>query len=111
MSTTVQDTPLNITSELVQLTAPFDAMHLAQLSAFAFAIPQLYFCREYIALDEQVALDKSLQRLQKGILEQQFSLEKLAELLAEREFFGAKEVRLRLAPEPESWDDITSHDI
>jgi len=111
MSTIVQDTPSPISSELAQLSAPFDAMHLAQLSAFAFAIPQLYFCREYLALEEQVALESVLQRLQKGITEQQFSVQKLTELLAEREFFGAKEVRLRLAPEPESWDDIASHDI
>jgi len=111
MSTTVQDTPLPITSELAQLTAAFDAMHLAQLSAFAFAIPQLYFCREYLAFEEQEALTKILLRLQKGITEQQFTLARLTELLDEREFFGAKEVRLRLAPEPDSWDDIASHDI
>jgi len=111
MPTTVQDTPLSITPELAQLTASFDAMHLAQLSAFAFAIPQLYFCREYLELDEQTAVNAVLQRLQKGITEQQFSLERLAELLAEREFFGSKETRLRLAPEPDSWEEIASHDI
>lgn len=106
MPTTVQDTPSNISLELIQLSQPFDAMHLAQLCAFAFSVPQLYFCREYLALAEPLALDKALQRLQKGLTEQQFSIEKLAELLEERDFFATGEAQLRLAPEPESWEDI-----
>lgn len=106
MPNTVHDTLSNISPELTQFTQSFDAMYLAQLSAFAFAIPQLYFCREYLLLDEQDAIDNALQRLQKGITEQHFSLERLTELAEEREFFDAEEARLRLAPEPESWNDI-----
>ena len=96
-----QQTPLT----LEQLVKPLDAMQLAQLSAFAFAIPQLYFCREYLNSDEQVAIEACVLRLQKGLDEQTFSLESLSTLLAEKAFFDSEEARLRLAPEPD-FEDI-----
>ena len=101
MSVTAHDTPSAIMPELMLLVSPLDAMHLAQLAAFAFSIPQLYFCREYLVLTEQDAFAQSLQRLQKGINEQQFNVDTLTTLLAERDYFDADEARLRLAPAPE----------
>ena len=76
-------------------------MHLAQLTAFAFALPQLYFCREYLQLDEKITSNKCLQRLQTGLNNEAFTLEKLSDLLTEREFFESQEARSRLAPEPD----------
>lgn len=86
---------------LEQLTKSLDAMHLAQLTAFAFAIPQLYFCREYLHADEQVTINKCLQRLKNGLKKQIFSVEKLTELLVHKEYFDSQEARSRLAPEPD----------
>ena len=91
----------NISAALEELTTPLNAMHLAQLSAFAYAIPQLYFCREYLQCDEQKAIEKFLQRLQAGLSNETFTIEKLNELLADKEYFTADEVRSRLAPEPD----------
>ncbi|MCP4324478.1 MAG: hypothetical protein GY787_21985 [Alteromonadales bacterium] len=93
--------PTNISTELEQLTTPLDAMHLAQLTAFALTIPQLYFCREYLQLDEQAITNKCLQRLQSGLNSETFTLERLNELLTDRDYFTADEVRSRLAPEPD----------
>lgn len=101
MSLLMPNTPLNISAPLEQLSKQLDAMHLAQLSAFAYAIPQLYFCREYLQCDEQAAIEKSLQRLQTGLSNETFTLDRLSELLADREYFTADEVRSRLAPEPD----------
>jgi len=101
MSLFMPNTPLNISAPLEQLSKQLDAMHLAQLSAFAYAIPQLYFCREYLQSDEQVAIENCLQRLQTGLSNATFTVEKLNELLADRDYFTAEEVRSRLAPEPD----------
>ncbi|WP_022939913.1 hypothetical protein [Psychromonas hadalis] len=95
------NTLLNISVSLEQLTRQLDAMHLAQLSAFAFSIPQLYFCREYLQLDEQTISKKCLQRLQSGLNSETFTVEKLTALLADKEYFSAAEARSRLAPEPD----------
>lgn len=101
MPDTPQDNPSTITPTLEQLTTSLDAMHLAQLTAFAFAIPQLYFCREYLHADESVVIQACLQRLQKGLNEQTFSVDDLSHLLVDKEYFEAKDARLRLAPEPD----------
>lgn len=101
MTTTSHTNNTDIDSPLKQLTAPLDAMHVAQLTAFAFAIPQLYFCREYLQLNEQDAIRSCLTRLQRGLGEQVFTIETLIELLKDRDYFTAEEARLRLAPEPD----------
>lgn len=101
MTNNPQDSNANNQLSLEQLTTSLDAMHLAQLTAFAFAIPQLYFCREYLQQDEQEAIKLCLQRLQRGLNEAQFSIASLTELLTERDYFDSEEARLRLAPEPD----------
>lgn len=95
------NTSLNISASLEQLALPLDAMHLAQLSAFAFSIPQLYFCREYLQLDEKITHSKCLQRLQSGLNNEVFTVEKLTDYLVDKEYFSAEEVRSRLSPEPD----------
>ena len=97
MSTSDSQKPSN----LAQLVSSLDAMHIAQLCAFAFAIPQLYFCRLYLQNEEKVAIDACFARLQTGLDEQLFTLETLTNLLIERDYFTADEARSRLAPEPD----------
>ncbi len=82
-----------------QLTKNLDAMHLAQLTAYAFTIPQLFFCREYLQLDEQTAIAQCMQRLQSGLSDKTFTVENLETLLTDRDYFEAEEARLRLGPE------------
>jgi hypothetical protein len=97
MPTQIQENSLTIE----QLVSPLDAMQIAQLSAFAFGIPQLYLCREYLNSDEQVAIEGCLKRLFKGLNENTFTLEMLTALLAEKDYFESDEARSRLAPEPD----------
>lgn len=98
MPTNLQVSTVDICPELCQLSKTCDAMQLAQLTAFAFAIPQLYLCREYLLFDEQQAITACLQRLQKGLSATTFSIDDLKALLAEGDFFDSEEARLRLAP-------------
>lgn len=88
-------------SALIQLTQPLDAMNLAQLTSFAYGLPPLYFCREYLDMDEQTAISHCLQRLENGINTQEFTLEKLTSLLADKDYYDDYEARLRLEPAPE----------
>lgn len=101
MSNTGQDNQSNLSSSLAQLTLQLDAMHIAQLTSFAYGLPPLYFCREYLQLDEQTAISHCLQRLEHGINNQDFSLERLTVLLAEKDYYDDYEARLRLGPKPE----------
>lgn len=89
-----------INLSLIQLTQDYDAMQLSQLCAFAFTIPQLYFCREYLAFDEKDAIEACLKRLEKGVKSDIFTLVELKEIVVEKEFYDSEEARLRLAPEP-----------
>lgn len=101
MSNTGQDHQSNLSSSLTQLTQQLDAMHIAQLTSFAYGLPPLYFCREYLQLDEQTAISHCLQRLENGINNQDFSLERLTVLLEEKDYYDDYEARLRLGPKPE----------
>lgn len=101
MSTNANTSRDNINSSLILLTANYDAMQLAQLSAFAFSIPQLYFCREYLSYDESEAIEQCLQRLNNGLNEQLFTVDDLLKLSSEKEFFDSNEARLRLSPDTE----------
>lgn len=106
MSNTSQDNPTtaNLSAanqSLQQLTKSLDAMHLAQLASFAYGLPPLFLCREYLDLDEATAIKQCLQRLDNGLHKQDFSLERLTLLLAERDYYDDYEARLRLGPEPE----------
>ncbi|SQD78525.1 hypothetical protein [Moritella yayanosii] len=98
MSSTGQDQSIANIS-LAQLAQPLDAMHIAQLTSFAYGLPPLYFCREYLAQDEKTAIGHCLQRLANGMSNQEFTLEQLTVLLAERDYYDDDEARLRLGPE------------
>ncbi|WP_413702013.1 hypothetical protein ACLKMH_11105 [Psychromonas sp. KJ10-10] len=97
MPTQSSENPLS----LEQIVSSLDAMQIAQLCAFALAIPQLYLCRLHLQDEEKVAIDACLIRLQKGLNEQLFTLEVLNNLLSERDYFASDEARLGLAPEPD----------
>ena len=81
-----------------QLTKTLDAMHLAQLTAFAFTLPPLYFCREYLTLDDQSIIEHCQQRLLNLMQKDQITLQQLTQLLLEKEYFNAYEAHLRVAP-------------
>jgi len=86
--------------EFEKITLTLNAMHFAQLTAFALGLPQLYFCREYLALDEDTAITYCKQRLLNLIANQEITLEQLVHLLTEKDYFDDYEARLRLAPAP-----------
>lgn len=86
--------------EFEKITITLNAMHFAQLTAFALNLPQLYFCREYLALDEETAINHCKQRLLNLIANQEITLEQLIYLLTEKDYFDEYEARLRLAPSP-----------
>lgn len=99
MSNTKQDNQLAINPSLIQLTQQLDAMHLAQLASFAYGLPPLFLCKTYLDLTEENAFAQCLQRLDNGLNKQDFTLEKLAQLLEERDYYDDYEARLRLGPE------------
>ncbi|MFT5880573.1 MAG: hypothetical protein ACI86X_001702 [Moritella sp.] len=101
MSNICPDNQSNLRMSLTQLTQQLDAMHIAQLTSFAYGLPPLFFCREYLQLDEQTAIGHCLQRLENGINNQDFTFEKLTALLAENDYYDDYEARLRLGPKPE----------
>lgn len=98
MSNTCQNQSIANIS-LAQLTQSLDAMHIAQLTSFAYGLPPLFLCREYLDQDEQTAINHCLQRLDNGLSNQDFTLETLTVLLAEKDFYDDYEARLRLGPE------------
>jgi len=100
MSTNVHAVSNNNDLSLIQLTEHYDAMQIAQLCAFAFSIPQLYFCREYLAFDEPDVIKECQSRLNIGLKSGIFTLTKLQKLASEKDFYDSEEARLRLAPEP-----------
>lgn len=100
MSDTFPDNQAQLITSLEQLTTQLDAMHLAQLTSLAFDLPKLYFCREYLDLDEKDAIHLCQQRLQDGVNNQKFTLEYLIQLLSVKDYFDSEDARLRLAPEP-----------
>lgn len=85
--------------EFEKITLTLNAMHFAQLTAFAFGLPQLYFCREYLKLDEETAIQHCKQRLLNLIANREITLQQLIHLLTEKDYFNADEARLRLGPE------------
>jgi hypothetical protein len=101
MSNICQDNQSNLSISLAQLTQQLDAMHIAQLTSFAYGLPPLFFCREYLQLDEQTAIGHCLQRLENGINNQDFTFDKLTVLLADNDYYDDYEARLRLGPKPE----------
>ncbi|MDX2320882.1 MAG: hypothetical protein QNK26_09855 [Moritella sp.] len=100
MPNTCQDNLSTANASLVQLTQSLDAMHIAQLASFAYGLPPLFLCREYLEQDEATAIKHCLQRLENGLNNQDFSVERLTELLTDRDYYDDYEARLRLGPEP-----------
>lgn len=98
MSNTSHDNQSNLRLSLAQLTQQLDAMHIAQLTSFAYGLPPLYFCREYLQLDEQTAINHCLQRLENGLSNGDFTIERITVLLAEKDYYDDYEARLRLEP-------------
>jgi len=86
-------------AEFEKITLSLNAMQFAQLAAFCLGLPQLYFCREYLALDEETAINHCKQRILNLIANKEISIQQLTHLLTEKDYFDADEARLRLGPE------------
>ncbi|WP_413693865.1 hypothetical protein [Psychromonas sp. KJ10-2] len=84
--------------QLTQLISPLGAMHLAQLTAFCFGLPPLYFCREYQALPSATIKKQCEERLLKQLDSEAIAVPQLQQLLLEKEYFDEEEASLRVAP-------------
>ncbi|MEL0630404.1 hypothetical protein [Psychromonas aquatilis] len=84
--------------QLNKITQDLRAMHLAQLTAFAFTLPPLYFCREYINDSEAEAINHCKQRLLNLLVTEKVTSEQLLMLLSDKEYYSEEEARLRLGP-------------
>lgn len=92
----------DIQQELEKVTQSFNAMHLSQLTAYAYGLPPLFFCSQYYQLNDDMIIDNCNQRLIKLLINQEISTVKINELLKDKEYFDEEEARLRVAPSPES---------
>ena len=90
----------NIQQELVQITSPLNAMHLSQLTAYAYGLPPLFFCSQYYELNDESIIEQCNQRLVKLISGDETTLSQINKLLVDKEYFDAEEARLRVAPTP-----------
>ncbi|WP_409439084.1 hypothetical protein [Psychromonas sp. GE-S-Ul-11] len=84
--------------QLTQLITPLNAMHLAQLTAFSFGLPPLYFCREYQSLTSDTIKKQCEERLLKQLNNEQITVQELQQLLLDKEYFDEEEAGLRVAP-------------
>ena len=91
----------NIQQQLEQITQPLNAMHLSQLTAYAYGLPPLFFCSQYYELDDESIIEQCKQRLLKLISSDETTVLQINKLLADKEYFDAEEARLRVAPAPE----------
>jgi len=90
----------NIQQQLDQITQPLNAMHLSQLTAYAYGLPPLFFCSQYYELDDESVIEQCKQRLIKLINDDETTLSHLNKLLTDKEYFDEEEARLRVAPTP-----------
>jgi len=88
----------NIQQELAQITSPLNAMHLSQLTAYAYGLPPLFFCSQYYELNDESIIEQCNQRLVKLISGDETTLSQINKLLVDKEYFDAEEARLRVAP-------------
>jgi len=84
--------------QLTQLITPLNAMHLAQLTAFSFGLPPLYFCREYQSFPSDTIKAQCEERLLNQLNSEQVTLQRLQQLLLVKEYFDEEEASLRVAP-------------
>lgn len=84
---------------LDKITQQLGAMHIAQLTAFAFTLPPLYFCREYLDDTETITINLCKQRLLGLLTTQKITQKQLTTLLSDKEYYSEEEARLRLGPE------------
>lgn len=83
---------------LDKIISPLNAMQLAQLTAFSFTLPPLYFCKEYLNLADQQIIEHCKQRLLTLMNDGKLTQQSLTLLLNNKEYFDADEARLRLMP-------------
>ena len=97
----MQEVINNIQQQLEQITQPLNAMHLSQLTAYAYGLPPLFFCSQYYELNNESIIEQCNQRLVKLINNEETTITQINKLLADKEYFDEEEARLRVAPAPE----------
>jgi len=88
----------NSQQALHQMTQTLNAMHLSQLTAYAYGLPPLFFCSQYFQLNDETIIDQCNERLIKLVSTEEITLERISQLLIDKEYFDAEEARLRVAP-------------
>jgi len=88
----------NSQQALHQITQTLSAMHLSQLTAYAYGLPPLFFCSQYFQLNDETIIEKCNERLMKLVSTEEITLERISLLLIDKEYFDAEEARLRVAP-------------
>ena len=84
--------------QLTQLITPLGAMYTAQLTAFCFGLPPLYFCREYQSLPPATIKAQCEDRLLRQLDSGEVTVPQLQQLLLEKEYFNEEEASLRVVP-------------
>lgn len=92
----------DIQQELEKVTQPLNAMHLSQLTAYAYGLPPLFFCSQYYELNDKSIIEQCNQRLVKLLSSDEITFTQINKLLVDKEYFDEEEARLRVAPSPES---------
>jgi hypothetical protein len=88
----------NTQPELEQITRPLNAMHLSQLTAYAYGLPPLFFCSQYYELNDESIIEQCNQRLIKLVTTEEITTTEISKLLIDKEYFDTEEARLRVAP-------------
>lgn len=91
----------DIQQELEKVTQSFNAMHLSQLTAYAYGLPPLFFCSQYYELSNDIIIEQCNQRLTKLLTTEKITMAQIHMLLTEKEYFDEYEANLRVAPTPD----------
>jgi len=75
-----------------------NAMHLAQLTAYAYGLPPLFFCSQYQTLPAQQIIEQCQQRLVQLLDNAEITPSQLDDLLTSKAYFDDEEARLRVGP-------------
>jgi len=88
----------DIEQALSDITQQLRPMHLAQLTAYAFKLPALYFCKSYYTLDQQQIVNACYTRLLNALISNEISLQTLNQLRLNNTFFEEEEATIRVTP-------------
>jgi len=88
----------NSQQRLPTTVTTLDAMQLAQLTAYAYGLPPLFFCSQYQTYDDQKIIEHCQQRLVQLLETEEITRLQLEALQGSKAYFDSEEARLRVAP-------------